>query len=89
MTAALQPLAARIEAGIRERTETRVDEALAVARDVAFRAYSQALRTTCGLPFDVVISEVMSEAEKSLRAAAVTAAERIETDSVLKRLAAA
>lgn len=84
----LKPLAERIEVGIRERTERRVDDALAQARDVAFRAYSMALRATCGIPFDVVIADVMAEAEKSLRAQAIACGERAEIETVLRRLGA-
>jgi len=78
----------RIESGIRERTERRVDEALAQARNVAFKAYAMALRSTCGRPFEVVIADVMSEAEKALRAQAIAHGERAELDAVLRRLGA-
>ncbi len=82
----LRDLSERIEAGIRERTERRVDEAMAAASEVAFRAYSMAFRSTCGVPFDVVIADVMSVAEKSIRAAATEAGIRAELAHVLKRL---
>lgn len=85
---AVRSFAERIEADIRARTESRVDDALAQARDVAFRAYSMALRSTCGIPFDVVIATVMSEAEKSLRDQAIACGERAELETVLRRLGA-
>lgn len=89
MNAAAARLADRIETGIRERAEKRVDEALARARETAFRAYADALRAPCGLPFEVVVATVMGEAEASLRLAALMAAKDLETDITLKRLDAA
>lgn len=89
MSAALKPLSDRIEAGIRKRTEERVDAALAAARGAAFRAYSDALASVCGLPFAVTVADVMSGAEETLRVAAIAAGEGIETAAVLKQLQSA
>lgn len=83
---AARPLVDRIEDGIRARAESRTDEALAQAREIAFRAYANAFRPLCGVPFEVVIGDVMSQAEASIREAAIAEARRIETDAVLRKL---
>lgn len=87
MNTSIAPLAERIEADIRARNEARVDEALAQARDIAHQAYAKAFRPVCGVPFDVIVADVMSQAEASLRAQAVVHGTRIETEAVLRRLA--
>lgn len=88
MSTAVRPLADRIEADIHARTIERVDAALAQARDIAHRAYANAFRSVCGVPFDVVLADVMSQAEASIREQAIVAAERIEIETILRHLAA-
>jgi hypothetical protein len=83
----IRPLAERIEDGIRQRTEKRIDAALSRARTAALTAYTNELREPCGIPFDVVISDVLAEAEAKLRPLAIEHCQRIETDRVLARLA--
>lgn len=84
--ATFQPLADRIEDGIRARAQARTEDALAQARDIAFKAYANAFRPVCGVPFEVFIGDVMRKAEESIREAALVEVQRNETAAVLRRL---
>lgn len=85
----LKPLSDLIEEGIRIRANARVEAAIFSARLVALPAYADALRPTCGRPFDVIVEDILREAETKIADAARAEAVRIETDNVLKRLSAA
>ncbi len=81
-------LAEKIQAGISERSAEKVDAAMSRARLAAFNAYAQELKPACGITFDSVIGDALSSAEKELRSKAIEFAERLEMNSMLKRLSA-
>lgn len=81
------PLADKIEASIKTRAREAVDAALDRARDAAFRAYADALRSVTGLPFEVELADFLHEAERGIRAAAIETRYRSESEAVVRRLA--